>query len=56
MLDDGSPNSIGLILLFVGIGYIVLWWFEERQLAPSSGATPSGIGADRASGGPPMGT
>jgi hypothetical protein len=51
MLDDHSPNSIGLILLFVGIGYIVLWWFEDRQFAqrangagasPSPPASPSG--------------
>jgi hypothetical protein len=41
MLDDGTPNSIGLVLLFVGAGYLVLWWFEERQLAPKG----SGAGA-----------
>jgi hypothetical protein len=34
MLDDGEPNGFGLVLLFVGIGFIVLWYFEERQLAP----------------------
>ena len=34
MLDDGTPNGLGLVLLFVGIGYTVLWWFEQRQLAP----------------------
>jgi len=45
VLDDRSPNSVGLVLLFVGIGYVVLWWFEERQLAPSSGAAPTGGGA-----------
>jgi uncharacterized protein DUF6249 len=39
MLDDGSPNSVGLVFLFVGIGYIVLWWFEDRQFAPRGGAT-----------------
>ena len=32
MLDDGTPNGFGLVLLFVGVGYIVLWYFEERQL------------------------
>jgi hypothetical protein len=31
MLDDGSPNFIGLVLLFLGLGYIVLWYFEDRQ-------------------------
>ena len=34
MLDDGDPNGLGLVLLFVGIGFIVLWYFEERQLDP----------------------
>jgi hypothetical protein len=33
MLDDGSPNFVGLILLFVGLAYIVLWYFEDRQVA-----------------------
>src|SRR4030095_12399487 len=40
--DDGPPNGLGLVLLFVGIGYIVLWWFEDRQVAPGgSGAGPN---------------
>ena len=34
MLDDGSPNSIGLICLFVGLGYCLLWFFEERGTPP----------------------
>ena len=32
MLDDGTPNFVGLVLLFVGLAYIVLWYFEERQV------------------------
>ena len=49
MLDDGSPNGSGLVLLFVGIGYVVLWWFEERQLAPPRGAHRAlPAGAERA--------
>jgi Domain of unknown function (DUF6249) len=44
MLDDGSANSVGLVLLFVGIGFIVLWYFEERELTPprDRGPGPSG--------------
>ena len=30
MFDDGAANWIGLILLFLGIGYTVLWFFEDR--------------------------
>jgi hypothetical protein len=57
MFDDRSPNSVGLVLLFVGMGFVVLWWFEERQLAPANGATAVG-GAptrpnDAGTGGPP---
>ena len=40
MLDDGSPNFVGLVLLFVGLGYIVLWYFEDRRLAAPASATP----------------
>ena len=41
MLDDRSPNWIGLVLLFLGIGYGLLWYFEDRQLAaPASVAPP----------------
>ena len=35
LLDNGTPNSIGLILLFVGLGYCLLWFFEDRSSAPS---------------------
>jgi len=40
MLDDGSPNGLGLVLLFVGLGYIVLWYFEDRQVSAARGGTP----------------
>jgi hypothetical protein len=34
MLADGEANGLGLVLLFVGIGYCALWYFEDRQLGP----------------------
>ena len=30
--DAGEANWLGLVLLFVGGGYIALWWLEERHL------------------------
>ena len=39
MLDEGAPNGLGLVLFFVGAGFIVLWWFEERQLSPPKGTS-----------------
>jgi hypothetical protein len=39
ILDDGTPNALGLVLLFVGIGYLVLWWFEDRKIAPAGNAS-----------------
>jgi hypothetical protein len=35
MLAGDTANGFGLVLLFVGIGYTVLWYLEER---PGSGA------------------
>jgi len=31
MIEEGSASWIGLVLLFVGIGYVLLWYFEDRQ-------------------------
>jgi hypothetical protein len=42
MLDDGTPNSIGLICLFVGIGYCLLWYFEDRPAQRDAGPPPAG--------------
>ena len=39
MLDDGSPNFVGLVLLFVGLAYVVLWYFEDRQ-GPAASVPP----------------
>jgi hypothetical protein len=42
IINDGEANGFGLVLLFVGIGYAVLWWFEDRQAgaAKSAGGLP----------------
>ncbi|MET0442781.1 MAG: DUF6249 domain-containing protein [Casimicrobiaceae bacterium] len=45
VLDDGTPNWIGLILLFLGVGYCVLWFLEDRTAAPRTGGTPPPGGA-----------
>jgi len=42
MFDDGTPNGLGLVLLFVGIGFCVLWFFEERDPSQRSGSSPPG--------------
>jgi hypothetical protein len=42
MLDDGSPNSVGLVCLFVGLGYCLLWYFEDRPVQRDAGAPPGG--------------
>jgi hypothetical protein len=47
---SGEPSWVGLILLFVGIGYLVLWWLEGRHLAQVD-ATPPGNGGNSSSGG-----
>jgi hypothetical protein len=30
--ESGEPNWLGLVLLFVGVGYVALWWLEDRHL------------------------
>jgi hypothetical protein len=30
--EAGEPNWLGLVLLFVGVGYVALWWLEDRHL------------------------
>jgi hypothetical protein len=43
-LDDGSPNGLGLVLLFVGLGFVVLWYLEDRQNAERQDTPPSRSG------------
>ena len=42
MVENGEPSWVGLVLLFLGIGYIVLWWFEDRHLKRGE----AGVGVD----------
>jgi len=39
LLAHRGPNSVGLVLLFVGAGFVVLWWVEQRHLAPAETAS-----------------
>jgi hypothetical protein len=32
IIAEGDANWLGLVLLFVGTGYVVLWWLEDRHL------------------------
>jgi hypothetical protein len=41
LFDDRSPNWLGLVLLFVGIGYCVLWYFEDQQVTAARAADPA---------------
>jgi len=47
---SGEPSWIGLILLFVGVGYVALWWLEGRHLEQAA-ATRAGNGAGPSSSG-----
>ncbi|HTL75162.1 MAG TPA: hypothetical protein VL654_02520 [Casimicrobiaceae bacterium] len=43
MFDDSTANGFGLVLLFVGLGYCVLWFFEDRTTTNAGNApTPPG--------------
>lgn len=41
MVNSGRANAIGLVLLFVGIGYALLWWFEDRKSGAHAIAPPA---------------
>jgi hypothetical protein len=40
IIEEGSANGFALVLLFVGIGYTVLWYFEDRQRPGGERAPP----------------
>jgi hypothetical protein len=46
MIESASANWLGLALLFVGVGYVALWYMEDRQLQRP------GTGSDAGSGSP----
>jgi hypothetical protein len=41
MINSGRANAIGLVLLFVGIGYALLWWFEDRKVGAHAVTAPA---------------
>ncbi len=43
MVENGSANWLGLVLLFVGLGYILLWWFEDRHLQRREAGAEAGV-------------
>jgi hypothetical protein len=51
LTESGSPNWIGLVLLFVGAGYVVLWWLEGRHLDEVKARAAGNGGKSEASGG-----
>ena len=40
LINSASANWFGLVLLFVGIGYAVLWYFEDQQIAAMRATDP----------------
>jgi hypothetical protein len=44
MVEHGSASWVGLVLMFLGIGYILLWWFEDRHLKRHE--TGANVGVD----------
>jgi hypothetical protein len=48
LVSAGEPSWLGLVLLFVGVGYVVLWWLEGRHLERAD--TGGNAGPPRVSG------
>ena len=42
MFDSASANWVGLLLMFVGLGYLLLWWLEDRHLRDGVPPPPTG--------------
>ncbi len=43
MVENGSASWVGLVLMFLGIGFILLWWFEVRHLKRHETGTDVGV-------------
>lgn len=41
LFDDGTPNGAGLICLFLGIGYCILWFFQDQPRTGPNQTPPS---------------
>ena len=48
---NGEPSWVGMILLFVGAGYIALWWLEGRHLEQARATHADNGGGTGSSGG-----
>ena len=47
IIAGGEASWVGLILLFLGVGYIVLWWLEGRNVnQPVGGRAGNGAAAE----------
>ena len=44
MINNGEASWLGMVLMFLGVGYILLWWFEDRHLQRHE--TGAGAGVD----------
>jgi len=50
IIAGGEASWVGLILLFLGVGYIVLWWMEGRHLDREAAGRPGNGGAGASAG------
>jgi hypothetical protein len=43
MVESGSASWVGLVLMLLGVGYILLWWFEDRHLQRREAGADVGV-------------
>jgi hypothetical protein len=43
MVESGSASWVGLVLMFLGLGYLLLWWFEDRHLQRHETGADAGV-------------